>query len=232
MWDFIYFWNYLHWTILLKFNIHRAITFTEQSNWSWRSKEHGRSVDNQQHIDNIEFAGEICLFLNNQSWNWRFNLKFNNHRTIKLELKEQRTWQKHWQSTTHWQHWIWWWDLFIFWQSTWNQRFNLKFNIHSGIELEMKEQRTWQRCWKSTTHWQHCIWGWDLFIFWTINLEINDYWNATFTENLDWRWRSKEHGRSIGNQQHIDNIEFAGEICLFFELEIDDLIWNSTFTVE
>ena len=28
-------------------------------------------------------------------------LKFNIHRTMKLELKEQRTWQKHWQSTIH-----------------------------------------------------------------------------------------------------------------------------------
>ena len=28
-------------------------------------------------------------------------LKFNIHRPIKLELKEQITWQKHWQSTTH-----------------------------------------------------------------------------------------------------------------------------------
>ena len=28
-------------------------------------------------------------------------LKFNIHRTMELEMKEQRTWQKHWQSTTH-----------------------------------------------------------------------------------------------------------------------------------
>ena len=28
-------------------------------------------------------------------------LKINIHRRMELEMKEQRTWQKHWQSTTH-----------------------------------------------------------------------------------------------------------------------------------
>ena len=54
----------------------------------------------------------------------------------------------------------------------------------------------------------------------TISLKFN-------TGQWNWRWRSKEHGRSIVNQQHIDNIAFGGEICLFFEtsnLEIDDFI--------
>ena len=89
-------------------------TITGQSNWSWRSKEHGRSIVNQQHIDNIGFGGEICLFLELANSKLTILLKFNIRRLIKLELKEQSTWQKHCQPTTHWQHCIWGWDLFVF----------------------------------------------------------------------------------------------------------------------
>ena len=133
-------------------------------------------------LTTLHLGVRFVYFLNNQSWNWRFNLKFNIHRTISLEMKEQRTLQKHWQSTTHWQHCIWGWDFVYFLkQSILKSTILLKFNIHSGIKLEIKEQRTWQKHWQSTTHWQHWIWGWDLFNLNNQSWNWRFYWNSTFT---------------------------------------------------
>ena len=61
------------------------------------------------------------------------------------------------------------------------------------------------------------------FSFWCVNLT-----NSTFTVQQNWKWRSQADCSSIGYQQHIDYIEFAGEIGGFGKIQPFQMInfWN------
>ena len=60
----------LLWCLPLNHNQNFTLFNTAKWNWSWRSREDCRSIEDQQHIDLIESRGEYCCpawdFFNNQ----------------------------------------------------------------------------------------------------------------------------------------------------------------------
>lgn len=94
--------------------------------------------------------------------------------------------------------------------------------IHRPIKLEMKEQGELEKLWKSTKHWPHWVWWWD------ISFE-NNLNNLKITLNRGIKLEQKEQGElgKLWKSIELWPIRFGGEIFLWL-LE-DDL---ETFTVQ
>src|SRR3990167_5822878 len=77
----------------------------QHSQWNKIGVEGAKNMAEALAINNtlttLHLEVRFVYFLKQSILKLTILLKFNIHRTIKLELKEQRTWQKHWQSTTH-----------------------------------------------------------------------------------------------------------------------------------
>ena len=84
----------------------------------------------------------------------------------------------------------------------WNN-LNLKM-IHRPIKLEMKEQGELEKLWKSTKHWPHWVWWWDISFEnnlnnWTTNnLKITLNRNQIGAEGARRIWGSFENQSNFG----------------------------------
>ena len=96
----------------------------------------------------------------------------------------------------------------------WNN-LNLKM-IHRPIKLEMKEQGELEKLWKSTKHWPHWVWWWD--ISFENNWTTWTTWRLLWTQG-EWNW-SRESWRSFAKQPNIDHIGLAD---ISFENNLNNL---------
>ena len=94
------------------------------------------------------------------------------------------------------------------------------------IKLELKEQRTWQKRWKSTTHWQHWIWRWDLFIFETINLETNEIQHSKYNQI------GVEGAKNMAEALKINNTLTTLHLLVRFVLFLKQSILKSTISLK
>ena len=120
-------------------------------------------------------------------------------------------------------------------QPIWKLKGLVEIQHSQNNKSELKVQRTWQKHWKSTTHWQHCIWRWDLFIFETINLEIDDFIEIQHSQGnkigVEGAKNMAEALAINNNNNTLTTLDLQVRFVYFWTIQSRNwrFYWNSTF---